>query len=172
MRGESHTIRRITWIYTLPHLLVMFGLIWIFWKVWFPGNFNNALLAGAVLYLAYSFGSKAILTGSHKRGIDLLNNRQFREAISSFHSSYSFLTRYEWLDRYRFITLLDSSAISYREMALCNIAYAYARLGERGKSREYYQKALIEFPGSDLAKNGLKFIDEDEGSEQTTNHII
>lgn len=54
----------------------------------------------------------------------LAKQQAFREAIDKFQRSYGFLEKYPWLDKYRFITMLDSSARSYREMALCNIAYS------------------------------------------------
>jgi hypothetical protein len=44
------------------------------------------------------------------------------------------LNRYAWIDKYRFIIMLDSSAIAYSEMALCNIAYSYIQLGDMGWS--------------------------------------
>lgn len=47
MSANIPTVRRITWLYTLPHLLVMFGLILVLWKVLFPNNFDLAMLYGA-----------------------------------------------------------------------------------------------------------------------------
>ena len=58
--------------------------------------------------------------------------------------------------------LLDSSAIGYREMALCNIAYSYVRLGDKVKAREYYQRAVEEFPESDVATGGLEYLEQGE----------
>jgi tetratricopeptide (TPR) repeat protein len=135
---------------------MMFGLILLFWKVQFPHDFKLAILYGALGYLLYSFGSKAMALRHHRRGIHLLKRGLFREAISEFQSSYSFLSKYAWLDKYRFITILDSSAMPYREMALCNIGYSYVLLDEKAKAQECYRRALEEFPESDLAKSGLE----------------
>jgi tetratricopeptide (TPR) repeat protein len=140
----------------------MFGLILVLWKIQFPDNFNLAILYGALGYLAYSFGSKAILLRHHRQGINLSKLGLFREAIDEFQSSYSFLRKYPWIDKYRFITMLDSSAVPYREMALCNIAFSYVQLDEKVKAQEYYRKALEESPESDMAKSGLEYVESGE----------
>jgi tetratricopeptide (TPR) repeat protein len=140
----------------------MLGLILLLWKVQFPHKFDLAMLYGALGYLAYSFGSKAILLKHHRRGINLSKFGLFREAITEFESSYSFLSKYPWIDKYRFLTMLDSSAIPYREMALCNIGYSYVQLGEKVRAKEYYQKALVEFPQSEMAKSGLEHVESRE----------
>jgi tetratricopeptide (TPR) repeat protein len=153
---------RIAWLYTLPHLLVMFGLILVLWKIQFPNIFDLAMLYGALGYLVYSFVSKALLLRHHRRGIKLSKLKLFREAIPEFQSSYSFLSKYSWLDKYRFITMLDSSALPYREMALCNVAFSYAQVEEKSRAEEYYRKALEEFPESIMAKSGLEYVESGE----------
>ena len=112
----------------------------------------------AVVYLLYSFGSKAFLLRYHREGMRLSKVQQFREAIDKFERSYGFLEEHPWLDKYRFITMLDSSALSYREMALCNIAYSHAQLGEPVEALKYYQRALTKFPESEMAQSGIEFI--------------
>ena len=159
MSGNIPIVRRIAWLYTLPHLLVMFGLILLLWRVLFPNEFDLAMVYGALGYLVYSFGSKALLLRHHRRGIRLVNLKLFREAIPEFQSSYSFLSKYGWIDKYRSITMLDSSAMPYREMALCNVAFSYAQVDEKSKADEYYQKALDEFPESVMAKSGLVYVE-------------
>jgi tetratricopeptide (TPR) repeat protein len=163
MSTSNSTVKRIAWLSTIPHLLLMSGLILLLWRLLFPGKFNLAMIYGALAYLIYSFGSKAIILRHHRRGIALTKARLFREAISQFQSSYEFLSKHSWTDKYRFIIMLDSSAIPYREMALCNIAYGYVQLGDTVKAQGYYQKALEEFPDSDLAKNGLEYLEQEKG---------
>lgn len=159
MSANIPIVRRIAWSYTVPHLLLMFGLILFLWQVLFPGKLTLAMLSGALAYLAYSFGSKAILLRRHKRGIGLSRLGLFREAIAEFGASYLFLSNYPWLDEYRFFTMLDSSAVPYREMALCNIAFSHLQLDERAEAREYYRKALDEFPKSEMARDGLVYVE-------------
>jgi tetratricopeptide (TPR) repeat protein len=140
----------------------MSGAVLLLWKLQFPDQFNLALIYGTLAYLTYSFGSKAILLRHHRRGIQFTNAQLFRQAISQFQSSYAFLNRYAWIDKYRFIIVLDSSAIAYREMALCNIAYSYIQLGDKGKAQEYYQDALQEFPDSHVAQGGLEYLEQEK----------
>ena len=122
------------------------------------------MLYGALGYLVYSFGSKALLVRHHRRGITLSKRGLFREGISEFQSSYWFLSKYSWIDKYRFITMLDSSAIPYREMALCNIAFCYAQVDEKSRAEEFYRKALDQFPESAMAKSGLEDVESGEGN--------
>jgi tetratricopeptide (TPR) repeat protein len=159
MAGKTPIIRRIEWLYTFPHLLLMAGLILLLWRIQFLYRFNLAVVYGALAYLTYSFGSKAILLKHHRSGIRLTKGHLFLEAISQFESSYTFLSKYSWIDKFRFIAMLDSSAISYREMALNNIAYSYIQLGDKAKAKEYYHRAVEEFPESEMAKSGLEHLE-------------
>jgi tetratricopeptide (TPR) repeat protein len=162
MSANIPMVRRIAWLYTVLHVLVMFGLILLLWRIQFPNNFDLAMFYGALGYLIYSFGSKALLLRHHRRGIRLSKLKLFREAIPEFLSSYSFLSKHSWVDKYRFITMLDSSAVPYREMALCNIAFSYAQVEENSRAEEYYRKALEEFSQSVMAKSGLEHVESRE----------
>jgi tetratricopeptide (TPR) repeat protein len=162
MNAQRAIVRKIAWWYTVPQLMLMFVLIVLLWKSFFPTDLNLAVAYGAIVYLLYSFASKAFLLRNHRRGVYLTKIQSFRDAISAFKLSYAFLRKYAWLDKYRFITMLDSSAVSYREMALCNIAYSYAQLDENVAAATYYRKALAEFPQSAMAKNGIEYV-ESEG---------
>ena len=55
--------------------------------------------------------------------------------------------------------MMSASAISYREMALCNIAFCYSQLGDGQKAESYYRRALDEFPNSALAVAALRMIE-------------
>ncbi|MCI0491167.1 MAG: tetratricopeptide repeat protein [Blastocatellia bacterium] len=133
----------------------MATIVVLLWRFIYPDSIEEAVFYGVAAYLAYSFGSKAMLLSHHRQGISLINQESFQEAIRAFQASYARFSRWPWLDRFRFLTLLDSSAISYREMALCNIAYCYLRLGQTEQAQEYYRKALSQFPESELAELGL-----------------
>ncbi len=122
------------------------------------------MIWGAAAYLLYSFGSRQIIARSHRRAIRLALNRRFAEAIPVYQESYDFFTRHSWLDRYRAITMMTPGAMSYREMALINIAFAYSQIGNGGKAKEYYQRASQEFPGSSMANAALKMIESIEQS--------
>ncbi len=68
---------------------------------------------------------------AHRRGMRLYRSQQYAAAIQSFGESYDFFARHEWIDRFRAITMMSPSAISYREMALCNIAFGHRKLNPK-----------------------------------------
>lgn len=52
--------------------------------------------------------------------------------------------------------------MSYREMALVNIAFAYSQIGNGERAKAYYQHALEEFPNSSMAIAALRLIESVE----------
>jgi tetratricopeptide (TPR) repeat protein len=137
----------------------MLAIVLLVWKVFLPNDFRRASVYGVAIYLIYSFGSKALWLKNHRRGIYLTKLDSYQDAINEFRLSYEFLSKYSWLDKYRFITMLDSSAVSYREMALCNIAYSYAQLNDRSAALQSYRRAVEEFPESEMAKSGISYLE-------------
>ena len=61
--------------------------------------------------------------------------------------------------------LLSSSRITYKEMALNNIAFCYGQIWHCDKSREYYERTLNEYPDSGMAKAGLRFLNPTSKNE-------
>lgn len=95
--------------------------------------------------------------------MQMVNQQKFPDAVTYFENSYNFFNRNSWIDKYRFATLLSSSKMSYKEMALNNIAFCYAQSGNGVKSKEHYEKTLLEFPNSGIAKAGLNVLIAGEG---------
>lgn len=124
---------------------------------------------GAAVYLLYSNLSKAFLLRSHRKGRRLTDEGQYEQAVAAFDRSHAFFSKHSWIDRYRFLITLDSAATSYREMALINAAYCCFVLGDLPRAKAYYQKALAEFPNSDIAKNNLTRIAEYESQKLSGN---
>ena len=58
--------------------------------------------------------------------------------------------------------MMSASAVSFREMALLNIAFAHSQIGKGEKAKEYYQRTLSEFPSSSMANAALRMIDSAE----------
>jgi hypothetical protein len=48
--------------------------------------------------------------------------------------------------------------MSYREMALCNAAFAYSQLGDGARAIYLYEQTLLEFPDSSLAASSLQML--------------
>ena len=158
MRDKVPTVTEFAWISAVPQCIVMALLIGAAF-LFFDGDRPKALMAGAGVYLLWSRGSKALIAGHHARGIALLRQGKFREAIAEFEGSYAFFTRHRWIDRSRYLVLLSSSAYSYRELALCNIAFARMQLGEVGAATATYRRAVSEFPACTLARLSLQTIE-------------
>jgi hypothetical protein len=148
-------VRQVSWPAVLPQLVAIGGAMGIAYVLGVP----NAPLWGAAAYLAYSLSSRQLIPRAHRAGIRLVKQQRFAEAIPKFHESYDFFERHPWVDRFRSLVLMSPSAMSYREMALANIAFCYAQLGDGEQSRIFYQKCLKRFPGSGLATAALRMLD-------------
>jgi len=154
MSSTNPIIRRTAWISLIPQLAVMAVLIGVYY---FAGA-RQFVMYGAFTYLALSFTLRNFVAAKHTQGVALIKRSQFSNAIPMFEDSYELFSSHPWLDKYRYLFMLSSSAVSYREMALSNIAFCYVRDGDLIRGKEYYEKALAQFPGSELAINGLEFI--------------
>ncbi len=158
MASNVPTIRQVSWISVIPQIAFMLILIFIYHKL----NLKDPALYGAITYLALSMTLRNLVPKSHREGLKLTKEHKFENAISKFENSYKFFTENNWIDKYRFITLMSSSKMCYREMALCNIAFCYSQIGNGQKSIEYYKKILAEFPQNGLAQTGLKMLTSTE----------
>jgi len=163
MASKTPTIRQVAWISVIPQLLFMGILILIYSRL--ELELLEALFCGSLTYLIISFCLRTLLTKSFRQGMKLVKRQDFSDAIPFFEKSVDFFTRNRWLDKFRCITLLSSSKMSYKEMGLCNIAFCYAQIGDGIKAKEYYKRALEEFPNSGIALTALKFIDSIERKE-------
>jgi len=150
------TIRPISWIATIPQFIALFGAIGVGWAI---TNSTTGIVYGAAIYLSYSFGSRLLLARAHRRGIRLAHQHRFAEAIAEYEASYDFFSRHRWLDNYRSIFMMTPGAMSYREMALANIAFAYSQLGDGQKAIAYYRRTLDEFPENQIALAALKMME-------------
>lgn len=130
----------------------------IMW-LWHLLGSANPLLYGALTYLLLSLLLRRNLSRSHRKGIVQTRLEEYGAAIPHFQASYAFFSRNAWIDRYRFVTLLSASGMSYREMALNNIAFCYGQIGQGQLCREYYEKTLREFPDNSMAKTSLRLLD-------------
>ena len=149
-------VRQISWIAVLPQLTALACAVAI--GVYLTQE-SDGIILGAIAYLIYSTGSRMVIARDHRRGMRLYRNRQFAAAIQAYEDSYEFFTRHPWIDRLRAVIMMSPSAISYREMALCNIAFCYSQLGNGEEAFRYYRRALDEFPNSGLAAAALQMME-------------
>jgi len=162
MGSKMPMIKQIGWLSIIPQLMFLTLLIFIYYLF----GIENYWLFGAITYLLISFTLRNLIAREHRKGIICLRRQKYDEAIINFQKGYEFFNKYKWIDKYRYIILLSSTRITYREMALCNIAFIYGQIGDGVKSEYYYTMALNEFPDSMIAKSVLNMINSIKDSEK------
>ena len=154
MASSIPVVRQIAWLSLVPQLILLVGAIALLQVA----EVENAALWGAAGYLALSLALRFAVARDHRRGIALYKKERFASALPCFERSYAFFSRHTWVDRWRFVTLLSSSRISYREMALLNIAFCQAQLGATEDAVQTYERARTAFPGSKIAEMSLRML--------------
>ncbi len=158
MTERKPVIRSSSWLMVVPQLVAMALLIILMAVLVRPEPMILSVTYGAVIYLLYSFGSRWLVLGPHRRGIKLAFAGQYAQAIEQYQQSYAFFSAHEWMDRYRFLTLMAPSGFRFAEMALMNIGYCYLQMGDLKQARTYYQKTLDQFPRNPIARDMLERI--------------
>ncbi len=166
MTSPPPTIRPISWLAVIPQFVAL-GIAVGAGVLLSPANQTLGMTCGAGAYVLYSFGSRALIAREHRAGITLNNQQRFADAIPHFQRSFEFFDRHDWIDRYRSIVLMNPGAISYREMALANIAFCYIQMGDGVQARLSYEKCLKRFPRSEIALSTLRMMDAAERARNT-----
>jgi len=164
MSSKVPVVRQVAWLSVIPQFVVMGGLM-LFW--YFLGA-EKYVFYGALNYLMISIPVRSFLTRFHRKGIRKVKKQNYSDAIPDFQKSYDFFTKYSWIDKYRFLFLLSSSRMAYREMALNNIAFCYGQTGKGDKALEYYQRTLDEYPDCTMAQVGLNMLNSTKQKKKTT----
>jgi tetratricopeptide (TPR) repeat protein len=147
-------VRQIAWISLIPQMILLgFFMLFFHWL-----EFKNYFFLGAILYLVVSFVLKRTISSSHRNGMILIKQGLFDKAIPFFEKSVDFFATHKWVDKFRYVVLLSSSKMTYKEMGLCNIAFCYAQIGNGTKALEYYELVLGEYPECGLAKAGMNML--------------
>lgn len=116
-------------------------------------------LAPYLALVVYMLVARRLITGHHRRGCRAYARSDLEAAIVEMEASQEFFQRHRWLDRWRLVTLLSPSAISYREMALLDIGFFQAQLGRKDAAKAAYRRVLAEFPESSAARQTMKMIE-------------
>lgn len=169
MAYRKPIVRQVAWLSILPQLLVMGVIVLVFTLLIEP--FLKALIVAMIAYLTISNLLERGIPHNHRKGILLSKKGDYHQAIEKFEKSYDFFNRHSWIDKYRYITLLSSSRVSYTEMSLTNIAFCYAQIGKRELTKQYYEKTLKLFPDNEMARKALNIIAtfENEHSDSANN---
>jgi tetratricopeptide (TPR) repeat protein len=124
-----------------------------------------SLALGVIIHLVYSYGASWIPLRFQRRGIRLVKQGLFEEAIAEYEKSYVFFSNNLWIDRFRHVILLVPTQWAFRELALLNIAYCHGQLGNKIETIAAYERVLQEFPDNYMAQTSLKFITTIEQGE-------
>ena len=154
MASNVPTIRQISWASVIFQLALIGLLVYIFQLL----DFGDPVIAAAIAYTILAFGLRNLFAKSHREGIKLVKRQKYIEALPLFEKSVAYFSQNKWVDKYRFITLLSSSRLTYREMGLCNIAFCYSQTGNGLKAKEVYTQTLQEYPENGLANAGLNML--------------
>ncbi len=154
--------RKKSWPFYVLMVTVLLTMAWFLPALYIP----YAVLAAMAVIIVYMSLARAILSRAHRRGMRLIKQHQFGEALPHFEASLAFFTRNGWLDRWRSLVLLSTSAMSYREMALCNMAFCYSQTGRGQEATELYERILDEFPENGMAEAALNMIRSVEGKNR------
>jgi tetratricopeptide (TPR) repeat protein len=148
------TTRQLSFLFLVPQLVIIGLLIYLYHLA----DFSEPFILGAITYSILALALRNLIAKNHRHGIRLVKENKFSEAIPCFEKSVAYFSEHTWVDKYRFITLLSASGHTYKEMGLCNIAFAYSQTGNGQKAKEYYEQVLAEFPDNGLANVSLNMI--------------
>ena len=154
MASTTPIIKQISWLSLVPQLAIL-ALLFLAADLLGAGD---PVVVAIVAYLAAFVFLRWMVAAHHRRGMGLVKKQAFERAIEEFAKSLRFFEAHPWVDRYRYVTLLSSSRMSYREMALLNIAFCHGQIGNGRESKDWYEKALAAFPDSELAKSALRML--------------
>jgi tetratricopeptide (TPR) repeat protein len=154
MASNVPIVRQIAWLSVLVQTLLIISLAFLY-RFIFPESY---FLLAIATFLVIFFLLRTLVPAQHRKGVRLFKQKKFEEAIPCFRASYEFFSKRRWIDKYRFITLLSSSRISYLEMALLNEAFCISQLEKKAEAIEKYENVLKEFPDSEMAISALKLL--------------
>lgn len=155
MASSLPIVRQIAWLSLVPQLTVLLSLITAVTAL----GIGDPVLVGLLCYLVLVVAVRWLIPRHHRRGISLVKRQRFADAIPEFRQSYEFFANAEWVDRWRSITMLSSSRMTYREMALLNVAFCLTQTGERDQALAEYRRVIGEFPGSKMAETSIRMLE-------------
>ncbi len=154
MASKLPVVKQVAWLSLIPQIILLV-IIFSVCSRFFP---EYPYVIGFSIYFIVFYLLRTLIPSCHRRGVKLFRKKRYEEAIPCFQESYSFFSRNPWLDKYRFLTMLSSSRISYVEMALLNEAFCLAQLERKAEAIGKYETVLQRFPDSEMAISALKML--------------
>ncbi|MCA9912054.1 MAG: tetratricopeptide repeat protein [Anaerolineae bacterium] len=159
MNQKLPMVRNINWLMFAIQMLIVAGFTILLSILLYPilgSGLISFLLLPIVLYVLIA---QRIMLRHHRAGIRQLRQGNYESALQAFEQSFEFYTAHPGLDRMRYVLLVTASRFTLREMAMMNIAYCFAQMGDKEKTLKYYQRLLREYPENFIAQNTLRFIE-------------
>ncbi|MEI2271670.1 tetratricopeptide repeat protein [Sphingobacterium sp. ML3W] len=154
MSANVPIVRSVSW----PAVIIII-LVWAILLAVFAFLFQkHGIFIGAVLFSLLFILLQRLIPSSHNKGMKAIKQQDFKTATEHFKQSVVFFTKYKWVDKYRALTMLSASKMSYREMGLCNIAFCYSQTGQAEKAKALYKEILEEYPDNGIAYYSLNSI--------------
>ncbi|MFT4093590.1 MAG: tetratricopeptide repeat protein [Niabella sp.] len=154
MASNVPVIKQIAWLSIIPQLAVLGIIIYAYHLT----GWGDPFLLGLLTFYVLSLLLRNLVAKNQRLGMRLVKQQKFTEAIPFFEKNVSYFSNNNRVDKYRFLTLLSSSKMTYKEMGLCNIAFCYSQTGDGLKAKEYYERVLKAFPENGLAIAGLNML--------------
>lgn len=142
-------------LFMLPKLLLLVVLFVFF----YPLSHDLGVFYGCITYLIILYTLRLLIPRSFRKGIILIKQNRFEDAIGYFKKSRQFFTTYSWVDKYRCVTLLSSSNRCYMEISMCNEAFALSQIKRGAEAILIYHEVLEKFPESNIAATALKMLE-------------
>ena len=156
----------VSWIAVIIKILVFALVGYLFYRI----DSKNYLTYTFICYLALSYGLRAAVPRSHRKGVQLIKQENFAEAIPWFQKSAVFFGKHAWVDKYRYLTMFIESKQTMREIALCNMAWCFMQTRRINESKKIYEQVLAEYPDNTVARSSLHTIDSFGYHEQGNNN--
>ena len=159
MTTGQPTISQVSWSALLKMLLVYIalGLLLVFVWQYEPPFAHYIALVVLALFIC---GFIATLFPPHfRRAARAQKKGDLDSAIAEMEACLAFFQRHPWIDRHRWIVTLNSSAISYREMALLNIAAFQTLARRKEEAKAAYRRVIELFPNSVVGRQALTAIE-------------
>ncbi|WP_143822153.1 tetratricopeptide repeat protein [Mucilaginibacter pedocola] len=139
----------------IPQILLLVTLFYLF-----DTEDEIAGIIWAILvYYIIIYAVRTLVAKAHRKAINDLRKGNYEAAIGGFKKSVAFFTKNAWVDKYRFITLLSASKLTYREMGLCNIGFCLTQTNRGSEAKDVYRDVLHQYPENEIAITALRMLE-------------
>lgn len=129
------------------HVTIVFACIEFFGVLF---GFSICTMLYFVLY--------KIIPKELNKGIYFLSEKEYQNALDCFNKSIAFFEKWQTLDKYGFVLLLNYSKHSYLEASLINKAAVLCKLDRENDALTLYQKILVNYPQNEIAQTQIKVL--------------